>query len=239
MITVHTIPILEDNYAYIVQSSDGKTAVIDPGEAPQIINFLENHNITPDYIINTHHHWDHVNGNPALVKKYNTFVIAPRNDVHKIKHVDRLLDDGEVFMLGSDAMYVIETSGHTMGGICLWFKDSNILFTGDTIFSMGCGRLFEGSPKDMFASFQKIAALPDDTMIYCGHEYTLHNARFCQSITPDNEDLKARLAQAQELRAQNLPTIPVTLSVEKKTNVFFNAKTPEEFKHLRELRNSY
>lgn len=239
MIEVFIIPILEDNYAYVVKSSDRKIAVIDAGDAKPVIDFLEENTLKPDYILSTHHHWDHVNGNQDLAKKYSVPIIAPVNDAHRIKHYDLTLNDGDAFQLGVDTATIIETTGHTHGGICLWFKDSNILFTGDTLFSMGCGRLFEGSAEEMFNSFQKIAALPDKTLIYCGHEYTLANATFCLSITPDTPELLHRISEVKTLRTSGKPTLPVSLKTEKKTNVFLNTKTPEEFAHLRELRNNF
>lgn len=241
MIDIHILPIIESNsnYAYVVRAPEGNIAVIDPGDAAPIIEFLDERDWKPDVIINTHHHWDHVNGNPALQKKYGIPVYAPEKDAHRIKHVDHMLKDGDVFELGSEKALVIETPGHTMGEICLWFKDSNALFTGDTLFSMGCGRLFEGSAQDMFSSFQKIAALPDETMIYCGHEYTRSNAGFCLSQEPDNPALRARIDEVKALRAANKPTIPVSLKTEKETNVFMRAKNADEFGRLRALKDKF
>lgn len=239
MIDVFIIPILEDNYAYVVKSSDNKVMVIDAGEAKPLIDFLETHSLKPDYILSTHHHWDHVNGNQELAKKYSAPILVPLNDAHKIKQYDLTLKDGDIFNLGNDFASIIETTGHTHGAICVWFKESNIVFVGDTLFSMSCGRLFEGSAEEMFYSFQKIATLPDETLIYCGHEYTLTNAAFCKSITPNNPALLQRILEITILRESGKPTIPTTLGTEKKTNVFLKAKTPEEFAHLRELRNNF
>lgn len=239
MIDVFIIPILEDNYAYVIKSSDNKVMVIDAGEAQAILDFLEEHSLKPDYILSTHHHWDHVNGNQELARKYSAPIIVPLNDAHKIKQYDLTLKDGDDFKLGHDIATIFETTGHTRGGICVWFKDSNIVFVGDTLFSMSCGRLFEGSAEEMFYSLKKIAALPDETLIYCGHEYTLTNAAFCKSITPDNPDLLIRIENVKALRAEGKPTIPVSLATEKNTNVFLKAKTPEEFACLRELRNNF
>lgn len=240
MITVDIIPILEDNYAYLITAPCGTSAILDPGHGKQVIAWLEEKSIKPDFILNTHHHWDHVNGNPEIKAKYKIKTAAPVVREHLIKGgVDIPLHDGDIFKLGDEKAYIIATPGHTMDGICFYFKDSGIIFTGDTIFSMGCGRLFEGTPADMFTSFQKIAALPDNTMIYCGHEYTKGNAGFCLSLDRDNEALKKRIADVKELRSKNLPTIPVSLKTEKETNVFMKAKSAEEFAALRQKKDNF
>ncbi len=239
MIDITIIPIIEDNYAYFLQSSDGTTAILDPGEAAPIISLIEERNLTLDYILLTHHHWDHVNGIPALKQKYNPKVVAPEKQKDRIKGVDQTLSDGDLFQLGNEKARVIETSGHTIGEICYYFADSKALFTGDTLFSMGCGRLFEGSAKDMFHSFQKISTLPDDTLIYCGHEYTRGNAGFCLTQDKGNPHLQKRIEDVKDLRAQNKPTIPVTLELEKKTNVFMKAKSADEFSALRKLKDNF
>ena len=239
MIQVEIIPILQDNYAYFIESSDGTGAIIDPGEAAPIIDFFEKSEKKPDFIINTHHHWDHVNGNTEIKAKYDCKIIAPQIDAAKIKSVDQTLADGEIFKVGADDMHIILTPGHTTGGICLYFKDSGILFTGDTLFSMGCGRLFEGTAQDMFRSFQKIATLPDETLIYCGHEYTKSNGMFALSLNHKSEDLKSRMTQVDSLRAKNKPTVPVTLKIEKQTNPFLKAKSAEEFSTLRERKDNF
>jgi hydroxyacylglutathione hydrolase len=240
MITVDILPILDDNYAYLISAPCGTTAIIDPGHGDQIIAYLDNKNVKPDYIINTHHHWDHVNGNPKVKAKYNIKIAAPIRSENLIKGgVDIPLTDGDIFKLGDEEAVIIETPGHTMDGICLYFKESGIVFTGDTLFSMGCGRLFEGSAEDMFTSFQKIATLPDDTMIYCGHEYTRANAGFCLAVDRHNDALKKRIEEVKSLRSNGLPTLPVSLKTEKETNVFMKAKSAEEFAALRRKKDSF
>lgn len=242
MIDVQIIPIIpdNDNYAYLIQSSDGVTGVIDPGDAAPIIAVIEDRGITPDYILNTHYHWDHVNGNPKIKSKYGAKIAAPEKEKARIKGgVDIPLRDGDIFMFGSDEVQIIETPGHTLGGICFYFKDSSIVFTGDTVFSMGCGRLFEGTAEDMFSSFQKIMALPDETLIYCGHEYTKGNAGFCLANDKQNPDLKERITEVKSLRLQGLPTLPVTLATEKNTNIFMKAKSAEEFAALRHKKDTF
>lgn len=239
MIHVTILPILEDNYAYIVQSDDGKTLIIDAGEAKPIIEFLENHQIKPDYIFSTHHHWDHVNGNHDLSKKYNIPIYVPKGDISKIKYYDYTFDNNDIFQFGSEEILILHTPGHTLGAICFWFQKNHILFTGDTLFSLGCGRLFEGTADDLFLSLQKIASMPNDTLLYCGHEYTLMNGSFCASIKPNNKSLLNRIEKSKILRQKGQPTIPIDLKTEKKTNVFLQAKTPEELFYLRGLRNEF
>ncbi len=236
---IDIVPIFEDNYCYLLQSSCGVNSVIDAGQAEPVIKILNDRNIGLDFIISTHHHWDHVNGNIALKEKYDAQIIAPYKESLYIDGVDIAIKNGDLFDLGGDIMRAIETAGHTLGSTCYYFKDSHALFTGDTVFSMGCGRLFEGTPADMFASFQKIKALPDETMIYCAHEYTRGNAGFCLSQDRDNEDLKIRIKEVKELRAKGLPTLPVSLAVEKKTNIFMKAKTAEEFAALRLKKDNF
>lgn len=239
MIHIDIIPILEDNYCYIIRTSDGKTAVIDAGEAKPVMDFLDKNNLHPDQIISTHHHWDHVNGNLALHEHYGAPVIVPEIDSAKIKTYDRVLKDGDTLTIGNAQAKIIGTPGHTMGAICLYFEQDKILFTGDTLFSMGCGRLFEGTAQDMFASFQKISVLPDETQIYCGHDYTLANGSFALSLHPDDPHIQNRMAQARHLRDNGRPTLPVSLGEEKKTNPFLQAKSAEEFAALREKRNHF
>ncbi len=239
MIKIEILPMFEDNYSFLLQSPCGVNAIIDPGDPTPTINFLNKNGLKLDFIINTHHHWDHVDGNAALKAKYGAQIVAPEKEAVQIGDVDIKLKDGDIFMLGEEAMLAIETAGHTMGALCYYFADSSALFTGDTVFSMGCGRLFEGTAEDMFKSFAKIMALPDDTMIYCAHEYTRGNAGFCLSQDRDNEDLRARIAQVKDLRVQNKPTIPVSLAIEKKTNIFMKAKSAEEFSALRIKKDTF
>lgn len=240
MIYVDIIPILDDNYAYFITAPCGKSAILDPGHADEVIDHFERMNTHPTYIINTHHHWDHVNGNIKIKEKYGAKIVAPARSQSEIPgDVDIAVQEGDIFILGDEEASVIETPGHTMDGICIYFKDSGILFTGDTLFSMGCGRLFEGTPADMFESFAKIRALPDETMIYPGHEYTKGNAGFCLSIDKHNDDLRKRIDQVKALRAEGLPTIPVSLSIEKDTNVFMKAKSVKEFATLRHKKDNF
>ena len=239
MIDVYLIPVLETNYVSLIQTSCGKTAILDPGDANPVISELENLELTPDYILITHHHWDHVNGIPKLKQKYDCPVVAPQAEEEKINGVDIALKEGDIFELGEEKIKIISTPGHTMGGICYYFENSKVVFTGDTLFSMGCGRLFEGTAEDMFSSFEKLKALPDDTRVYCGHEYTRGGAGFCLTLDPDNEDLKKRIEEVKALCANNKPTLPSTIGMEKKTNVFMRAKDAKEFGEIRKKRDDF
>ncbi|PCJ97492.1 MAG: hydroxyacylglutathione hydrolase [Zetaproteobacteria bacterium] len=238
MIDIQIIPVLKDNYSYLLRSPCGVTAILDPGEAAPIIAVLKEQNLKLDFILNTHHHWDHTDGNAALKSKYGAKIVAPKNN-SPIKNVDIPLTSNDVFTFGTQHVEIIETPGHTLDGICFYFEDSHAVFTGDTIFSLGCGRLFEGTAQDMFHSFQKIMALPDDTLIYCGHEYTRGNAGFCLAHDRDNEDLKKRIEQVKLLRAEGKPTVPSTLAMEKKTNIFMRAKSAEGFAALRLKKDNF
>ena len=194
--------------------------------------------LTPNYIFNTHHHWDHVNGNKKIKDKYNCRLVAPQEEQDKIKDIDIGLSHGEMFQFGGDTIEVIKVSGHTNGHICFYFQNSKILFSGDALFAMGCGRLFEGNATDLFEGFQHLKKLPDDTQVYCGHEYTLTNAKFCLSVEPDNTDIISRAEEIKALLAAQQPTIPTTIALEKQTNLFFRAKTAESLRNLRDLKDS-
>lgn len=228
---VSIIPILDDNYAYVIQSGD-MVGIVDPGEAKPVMEYLEENNFSLDWIINTHHHWDHVDGNPELIEKYECKVAAP--DECK-RHKDIILKDGENFKFGDVDFQIFLTAGHTAGHIVLFDPVYRILFAGDTLFAMGCGRLFEGSYADMFKSMQVIKSLPPETAIYCGHEYTAGNAKFATHIMPDNEDIKMR---ATEVMGQQC-TMPTLQAIEMKTNPYLIAQTIEEFTKIRQEKDDF
>ena len=231
------LPIFNDNYCYILEG-DGEVAAVDPADADAVARYLDKKNLSLSYILNTHHHYDHVGGNEALKKKYGTQIIGPEAERARIPVMDKGVREGDVFTLCGQEFRVLETPGHTTGHIVFYAGGENSLFCGDTLFSMGCGRLFEGTPTQMWESLEKIMALPDETKIYCGHEYTLVNAAFCLSVEPDNADLQKREIEARQQRANGKPTLPSTLATEKKINVFLRAGSPERFGELRTMKDT-
>lgn len=235
---INIIPVLKDNYCYALRFGNGQCAVIDPGEAQPVLDYLDKNDGRLDLIINTHHHGDHTAGNAALREKYACPVAAPAQEAEKIGGVDLKLAAATTLDFGGESGQILETPGHTLGGICLYYPASNALFCGDTLFSMGCGRLFEGTPAQMWQSLSQLLTLPDTTLIYPGHEYTQSNAQFCLRHDPDNTALQTRAAQVAELRAQDKPTIPVSLATEKKTNIFLRAGNAETFARLRAAKDN-
>lgn len=216
-----------DNFGVLVHDPEtGLTASIDAPDADAVIAAADRRGWTISHVFTTHHHTDHVEGNLALKEKYGCEVIGPINEAVAIPGLDRTMADGDTFGFGDHTVHVIETPGHTAGHICYHFADDKLLFAADTLFALGCGRLFERPAADMWSSLQKLAVLPDETAIYFGHEYTLSNARFALTVDPDNERLKARTAEIETLRAEGRFTIPTTLALEKETNPFLRAGDP-------------
>ena len=253
---MQVIPIqcLTDNYAYIIIDNNSKTiGVVDPSEAEPIAFFLKKNNLKLNYILNTHHHFDHIGGNNKLKKMYNAKVVGFFGDKHRIPGIDITLKDGERWNFSNTTIKILHIPGHTLGHICFFFEKEKIAFTGDTLFSLGCGRIFEGDHKQMLNSLNKIKELPKETMIYCGHEYTYKNAEFCMKYDKDNFNLKKKFEKIKKLRLKNLPTIPSVLDDELKSNIFLrcnqndlkikiNMKNEEDFKvfkKVRDLKDSY
>ncbi len=225
---IHQIPCLQDNYGYLIHDPDsGLTATIDTPDAAAIERALADRGWHLDYILNTHHHADHAGGNLALKKKTGCVIVGSRSDAARIPGIDILVGDGDSFALGSHRARVVETSGHTVGHICYLFEEDLAAFVGDTLFSMGCGRLFEGTPAQMWASMQKLIVLPDATRVYCAHEYTASNGRFAVTLEPQNAALATRVREVAALRAAGQPTIPSTIGLEKATNPFLRPASPE------------
>lgn len=233
MPVIHIIPILRDNYCYIVEGEDKRCLIVDAGQVSPVSAYIDGHGLIPTLILNTHHHADHVAGNAELKARYGISVIGPKSEMAKIPHIDKGVVEGDMIEECGITLTVIATPGHTMGHIVFYASALHALFAGDTIFSMGCGRLLEGSAEDMFSSLQKINALPAETLLYCGHEYTESNGRFAQSVEPDNRDIDARMAEVIKRRANDLPSLPVTLESERKTNPFLRADTAKKFAELR------
>ncbi len=237
---VEIIPCLQDNYSYlIIDNTNNSACVVDPSEAKPIIKFIEKEKINLKYILNTHHHFDHVGGNNDLKKKYNSIVIGYKNDAHRIPEIDILLEDSQIWKADNFETEIIHIPGHTNGHICFHFFKDKLIFTGDTLFSLGCGKLFEGTYEDMFESLKKIKKLPQDTKIYCGHEYTLQNSKFCIKHDPENKNLKRKIIEIKKKIENNLPTIPSTLKVENECNIFLRAKDVESFSKLRDLKDIF
>ena len=237
---VEVIPCLQDNYSYLIIDKINNTAcVIDPSESKPIINFLEKENINLKYILNTHHHFDHVGGNKNLKKKYNSVVIGYKDDANRIPEIDILLEDNQIWKADNFEAKIMHIPGHTTGHICYHFFKEKLIFTGDTLFSLGCGKLFEGTYQDMFSSLKKIKKLSQDTKIYCGHEYTLQNSKFCIEYDPENTKLKNKITEIKKKLENNLPTIPSTLKDENECNIFLRAKDVESFSKLRDLKDIF
>ena len=237
---IEIISCLQDNYSYlIIDETNNNACVVDPGEAKPIINFLENKDLKLKYILNTHHHFDHIGGNKELKKKYKSVVIGYKNDAHRIPEIDILVEDGQIWKKDNFEAKIFHIPGHTSGHICFHFYKDNFLFTGDTLFSLGCGRLFEGTYKDMFDSLNKIKSLPENTNIFCGHEYTLQNSKFCIKYDPDNLMLKNKIVDIEKKLKNNLPTVPSILKDEINCNIFLKAKDLESFSKLRDLKDNF
>lgn len=225
---IEIIPCLHDNYAYLLYDADtGTVGVVDPSESAPIINALKRRNQNLTYILNTHHHTDHTGGNMELKARYGAKVIGSNKDKERIAGIDIFLEDGETWMFAGHQVLVMETPGHTTGHICYYFPGSCTLFTGDTLFSLSCGKLSEGTPDQMFSSLQKLSSLPDDTIVYCGHEYTESNSKFALSIEPNNKELQEYRTHVAHLRSKKLPTIPTTLRREKMCNPFLRTASTE------------
>ncbi len=225
---IHQIPCLQDNYGYLIHDpASGLTAAIDTPDAAAIERALADRGWHLNFILNTHHHSDHAGGNLALKKKTGCVIVGSRSDAVRIPGIDVLVGEGDTFALGDHRARIVETSGHTVGHICYLFEADLAAFVGDTLFSMGCGRLFEGTPAQMWASMQKLSALPDATRVYCAHEYTAANGRFAVTLEPQNAALTDRVREVAELRAAGRPTIPSTIGLEKATNPFLRPASPE------------
>ena len=219
---------LKDNYGVLLHDPDsGATAAIDAPEAAPIEAALKETGWTLTDILVTHHHADHTDGIRALKDKYKCRIVAPAAEAGKIPAVDETVRQGDKVTVGKLSANVIETPGHTAGHITYWFHADKLVFAGDTLFSIGCGRVIEGTPEMMWASLLKLRDLPDDTKVYCGHEYTAANIKFAQTIEPSNKALAARAAEAARQIAARKPTIPTTIGAEKKENPFLRADIPE------------
>ena len=236
---VEIIKCLEDNYSYLIIDEDSRQAcVIDPSEPEPIINFVEKNNINLKFVLNTHHHFDHIGGNKDLKKKYDVKVVGFIEDKNRIPEIDISLKDKQVWKYKKFEAKIFHIPGHTRGHICFYFFKEKIIFSGDTLFSLGCGRIFEGTYQQMYESLKKLKNLPRDTKVYCGHEYTLQNSLFCSKYDKKNKKLEKKISEINDKLKKNLPTVPSTIGEELTYNIFLRAQNLEDFSKLRDLKDN-
>ena len=252
MLKIIIVPCLNDNYSYVCYDESNDAFVVDPSEFKPVNKCLEENNLNLKFVLNTHHHFDHVGGNSELKQKYGCKIVGSKLDEDRIPKIDILLKEGDHWNFKENTAQVIEIPGHTTGHIAFYFEDEKIVFTGDTLFALGCGRLFEGTPEMMWNSLKKLKKLPDNTKVYCGHEYTLSNAKFLQSVI-SNDLINKKIEELKKLELDKIPSIPSTIKEEKELNLFFQSdndslklqlnmkdKTDEEtFAYLRNLKDNF
>lgn len=223
-----------DNFGVLLHDPEsGRSALVDAPEAAPILAAIERTGWKPDLLLITHHHADHVEANLALKAKFGLEIVGPAAEAPKIPGIDRTVAEGDEFSFGAETVRVIETPGHTAGHVCFYFPTSSTIFTADTLFALGCGRLFEAKPAVMHASLTKLTRLPLETVVYCGHEYTHANAKFALTIDPTNSALKERAVEIDRLRADGKPTLPTTIGAELSTNPFLRWHDPVIRKNLK------
>ncbi len=221
------IPVLRDNYVYLARDpATGACAAVDPAVAGPVLAALDERGWRLSHILNTHHHHDHVGGNLELKRATGCVIVGNAEDAARIPGIDRKVAGGDRFALGACTAEVIAVSGHTIGHIAYWFADAGVLFCGDTLFALGCGRLFEGTPEQMWQSLSRLRALPAHTRVYCAHEYTEANAAFALSVDPANAALVDRAEAVRAARRAGRPTVPSTIEEERRTNPFLRADEP-------------
>ncbi|GBQ84662.1 hydroxyacylglutathione hydrolase [Asaia krungthepensis] len=235
---IRAVPFARDNYAWLLTDPQtGAVAVVDPGEAAPVIDVIGKGRL--DLILLTHHHDDHIGGAETLRRKYGARIAGAEADQARLPPLDLLLHDEDRIAIGHDLGEVIATPGHARGHIAFYFRSVPALFCGDTLFSLGCGRLLEGTAQELFDSLRRFDSLPDETLICCGHEYTASNAAFALAHGPDTMALKQRAQEVNALRAQGRPTVPVTLGLERQTNLFLRARDVAEFAALRRAKDNF
>ena len=235
---IEIIPCLNDNYSYLIHDEISNTvAIVDPSEFIPCDTIISKNYQKLDFILNTHHHYDHVGGNEELKKKYNSKVLGFENDKNRIPQIDTVLKDNQEFKIGTLNFTTIFIPGHTRGHVAFYFKKERVVFSGDTLFSLGCGRVFEGTYKQMFQSLNKLKNLPGETKVYCGHEYTFKNLEFCLKFNPNNDFLKKKKSDIKLSLKNKKPTIPSTIADEIKANIFFRVNDPDVKKAIN-LENS-
>lgn len=238
-LTVVPVPVLSDNYVWLVHDeTSGETAAVDPSVGQPVLEAAAARGWKLTQVLNTHWHPDHTGGNQAIHEATGAPVTGPE-EVRRVYQPDRVVTEGDRLRVGEHEAAVWNIPAHTAGHIALHFEQAGLIFVGDTLFAMGCGRLFEGTAEQMHANLQRLAGLPEATKVYCGHEYTLANARFAVTVEPDNETLAARLAEVEAMRGRGEVTLPTTIGEERATNPFMRARTVEEFARLRTAKDSF
>ena len=234
MLEVVRIPVLSDNYVWLVHdAASGETVAVDPAVADPVLEAAAARGWRIDQIWNTHWHGDHTGGNAAIKAATGCIITGPAAEAERIGTLDRMVGEGDSVRIGDHVAQVMAVPAHTAGHIAYHLSDERIAFVGDTLFAMGCGRLFEGTAAQMFANLQRLAALPDDTRVYCAHEYTLSNGRFALTVEPENAALAARVAAVEAARARGEATVPTSIGEERATNIFMRARDAEELAERR------
>jgi hydroxyacylglutathione hydrolase len=237
---VACVPVLSDNYVWLIHDAEtGETVVVDPGEAAPVLAAADARGWRISAIWNTHWHPDHTGGNAVIKAATGCTITGPAAEAGKIPTLDRLVGEGDAVRLGAIAAQVMAVPAHTAGHIAYHLPDAGIAFVGDTLFAMGCGRLFEGTAAQMWANMQRLAALPPETIVYCAHEYTQSNGRYALTVESDNADLAARMREVDALRARGQPTVPTTIALERATNPFMRAESAVELAERRSAKDSF
>ncbi|WP_277982012.1 hydroxyacylglutathione hydrolase [Sphingomonas phyllosphaerae] len=239
MLEIVRVPVLKDNYSWLVRAEDGAVAVVDPGEAQPVLDAAAARGWAIGQVWITHWHPDHTGGVAAVKAATGAAVTGPEAERAKIDLLDRGVREGDSLTLGQHRATVLEVPGHTAGHVAFHLAEEAVIFTGDTLFALGCGRLFEGDAAQMYANMRRFAALPDDTAVYCGHEYTQSNGRFALTVEPDNGALVARMAEVDRARAAGEATVPTTITAERATNPFLRAPDVGTFARWRAAKDSF
>jgi hydroxyacylglutathione hydrolase len=237
--TVTPVPVLQDNYVWLIHDEEsGETAAVDPSVGPPVLEAVEARGWRLTQVLNTHWHPDHTGGNQGIHEATGAHVTGPE-EVRRVYQLDRVVAEGDRIKVGRWEAEIWEIPAHTAGHIAVYFAEARAVFVGDTLFAMGCGRLFEGTAEQMHANVQRLAGLPEDVSVYCGHEYTLANARFAATVEPDNAAIAERLRRVEAARERGEVTLPTTIGEERATNPFMRANSVEEFARLRTMKDSF